>query len=233
MFPTAVYFCIAIPYLAALIFYLHVWKAGYPFVVRLINKAALSATFTITGIVGTILSSQMGTIQWRLAVGLVFCFLGDILLLKSFSVGGTLFGTGNIFIYIYMITYLAAHGLSFGKFWYTVLLTLIAGLVIHLFDVKGIAPIKHKFVKICYPPYIMTVCLHGFLGLFALLYLHDLKSVLLFAGCALYMVSDFFLWQSKFNPATKAHPWVHHINSLTYFIGMLMVAFSASVPMAV
>jgi len=132
-----------------------------------------------------------------------------------------------------MIMYLAANGVPFSKLWWTIILAVIAGALVPILDIKGVAPIPSKLLKVAYTLYILSVSLHGFLGLFGLIYLHDLKSVLLFVGCALYMISDFFLWQSKFNPWSKDHKWVHNCNSISYFIGMLLVAFSASVPMPV
>lgn len=226
MFSTTVVIVLSLVYGALLLAYMIIANNGSPFSLRAFNKFLLSAGFNIIAIVGTVLTEQWLPIQWRLIVGLIFCFFGDMFLLKSFSKGGFAFGIGNIFIFGYLCRYMAAKGVPFSGVWFFILLTAIPYLCMTILDYKGIIPLKNE-ISVIYPLYIISVSLHGTLSLVGLFYLHDLKSVLLMVGSILFMVSDIILWINKFK---YSKGWFHAMNSLTYFTGMFLIALSASIP---
>ena len=226
MFSSTAVTILCIVYGAFLLAYMVIANNGSPFPLRAGNKFILSAGFNTIAIVGTVLSGQWLPIQWRLIVGLIFCFFGDMLLLKSFSKGGWAFGIGNIFIFGYLCCYLAAKGVPFRGVWFFILLTAVPYLCMVLLNDKGIIPLGKK-ISTVYPLYIISVSMHGMLSLIGLFYLHDLKSVLLMTGSVLFMVSDIILWICKFK---YSKGWFHAMNSLTYFSGLLMIALSASIP---
>ena len=168
------------------------------------------------------------SIQFECLIGVFFAFLGDVLLLWSFSKGGASFAVGNVILFIYELKYFGENGLVFKDYWWFLIFYVTILLVWSYLWFSGWYDYSKKPVmKWMFPPYIMSVTLHGTLsiaGLFVLPF--SIKSLLLCCGLLLFAVSDYFISMHKFKyTESKA---VLRFNSGTYFIGLMLVALSFS-----
>lgn len=192
---------------------------------RTINKGILAFLFPVYSIGMTVWSGQLGGIQLILLVGLLFCSAGDMLLLRSFSKGGTVFGIGNLILFGYLVWYMVQKGLRFRQFWWFLLLLLFFFGGAMLLREKGwisFEPFQKQFSA-----YLWSVSMHGTLAITALFLLHDTKSVLLCTGLLLYMISDYFIGLHKFK--YRKSKTILRLNSSTYFVGMMLVALSTGI----
>ncbi len=74
--------------------------------------------------------------------------------------------------------------------------------------------------------YMLTVALHGILGVAAAVLLPDAHTILLGVGLCFFMIADHFLAIYKFRTKNKR---ALRINTSCYFLGMMLVALSFSV----
>ena len=189
---------------------------------RSINKIVLASMFLIPCIVGYIMNFNSLDYSLILLIGLVLCFIGDVLLLFSFTKGGISFMIGNILISAYLVIHILQNNVPHIYPIVAVILFLIAGSTFITLATKKVINLRNMFVPISF--YILSVTLHGLLGLSLLVYYHNIHYILFSVGLALYMVSDYFLMTYKFKYPSKK--WVLRCNSGTYFVGMLLVALS-------
>lgn len=214
----------AVVYMAVTFAYLFSETSG-DFKRRAINKIGLASMFFLYSVFETIRLGSIGDIQNVALVGVTLSFLGDVLLLWSFMKGGTAFGIGNVVLFIYEILYFKQCGLAFSDYWWFLIIfaVLIGGFCYLWFG--GWYGDTGKF-KFAFVPYILTVTLHGTLGITGLFLLDSSKSILLCAGLVLFMISDYFISLHKFK--FKKSKEILRLNSLTYFTGLLLVALSFS-----
>jgi hypothetical protein len=72
--------------------------------------------------------------------------------------------------------------------------------------------------------YLTTILTHGFTGLAMVLYLPGSKFVLMGIGSILFMISDMILTAYRF--IFGNNKWLIRANSLTYFVGLLLIVLS-------
>ncbi len=192
---------------------------------RVVNKCFLAALFLAIGWGGLLDSGVIASAYGIfLALGLLLSALGDVLLLKSFSLGGFSFGFGNVFLFVAYLIYLTKNGISFSSYWWFLIpMVVFNGLWVYLGKSGWIAFGKYETKMY---PYLFSVMLHGTLSIAALFQLHDSQSVLLFVGSILFMISDWFISLHKFK--YKESKLVLRINSGTYFVGLLLIALSCT-----
>lgn len=212
-------------YMATTIAYLFSETSGN-FKRRAINKICLASMFLIYATYATIRHGNLGvTLQSLCLIGVFFCFVGDVWLLWSFSKGGFSFALGNVILFAYEIMYFKEHGLKFSQYWFFIIpLVILIGVQSYLiahdwYDME-------KEMKMAFPFYLLSVSLHGTLSLVGLIYLHDVKSLLLLIGLILFMISDYFIVLHKFK--FKDSKLVLRCNSFSYFTGLMLVALSFS-----
>lgn len=202
---------------------------------RSINKTILAVMFMAYAIFGTVFNivndGPYKIISLVLITSLLFCMIGDIVLLKSFSKGGIYFSVGNILLMVFNMLYLSVNGISVLKWgWFPLVLLVIWGGYMKL---KKRGFIDFGKMDKSFSMYLLGVTLHGSLSMVGLLWLHDLKSVLIFAGSILYMISDYFISIATFKypdyKGTKAGKISLRCNSLTYFVGLILIAVSTAV----
>ena len=212
-----------IAYLALLGLYLFV-ETGDSFRRRAVNKILLSSLFLFFGQFWFWTSGYAQGWAFLALVGLFYACMGDALLLFSFGAGGAAFAVANLCFIGYTFCTLFFGGMFFKAIpWLCLgLLLFLGGFVwavrsrwIDLGGKKGLALF-----------YLLTVTLHGLMGLLCALFLPGTHTLLLGIGLALFMVADHFLVIYKFKTKNKR---ALRINTASYFFGMMLVALSFSV----
>lgn len=196
-------------------------STGQNFTLRVINKIAMSASFVTLAFACFFLKSNLPPWRYLALLAVVLCFLGDVLLLKSFSKGGFAFSFGNLAFFVYLICYVVALKVHFlHVIWFV--LPVIA---LVLLDEKFLlCKIKKPALKLKCTGYLATVILHGFLSL-ALVVVHPtFETALLAMGLVLFMISDHFLLSGKFVFFGKKWPQIGV--TFTYYPGLWLVALS-------
>ena len=198
-------------------------STGKNFKLRATNKIAMSASFLTLAFVCFFLNDDLMFNSWRyLALLAIFlCFLGDVLLLNSFSKGGLAFSLGNLTFFAYLICYVANAKVSFLHLvWFVVPVVVLV-----LIDRKFILyKIKKPSLKLKCAGYLTTVILHGFFSLAVVLVYPTIETILLAIGLVLFMISDHFLLSGKFVFFGKKLPQVGV--TLTYYPALWLVALS-------
>lgn len=219
----------AVVYLCMLVSYFFSETSGN-FKRRAINKIIMATTFWGYGLFETINKCLWDT-KWALIlmIGITFSYIGDVWLLWSFKKGGVAFAAGNIIIVASLFELATDKGVSFGEYWWFILLLafFVGGFI--LLWKKGFYKDLDKPMVYMFVPYIFSVTCHGTLSL-ALLFVFGLAGILetkfifLFVGSILFMISDYFIsWHNFRNKESKA---VLRLNSGTYFFGLMLVVLS-------
>lgn len=212
-----------IVYLALLGLYLFV-ETGDSLRRRAINKIVLSSLFLFFGQFWFWTNGYAHGWAFLALVGLFYTCMGDALLLFSFGAGGASFAVANLCFIGYTFCTLFYGGvLSAALPWLIVGLLLFFGIFfwaiksrwIDFGDMTGLALF-----------YLLSVSLHGLMGLLSTVLLPGVHSLLLGIGLALFMVSDYFLVIYKYKSKRKR---TLRANTACYFLGMMLVALSFSV----
>ena len=217
----AMYICL---YFALLFAYFFSETSGN-FRRRAVNKIALSSMFLFWGAAAWLLRPPLAAEGAVLLLGLFLSFCGDVLLLWSFVRGGLCFGMGNLVLLGYEVLLIRRLGIPLLHLWPAALILLVFWCPVLAFSQTGALRLE-KF-RVAFPIYLLSVSLHGSLGL-VLVFLHPVLGMLLLGGgLFLFMVSDYFLTVFKFRYRAR---WVMRCNSGAYFTGMILVALSLSYP---
>ena len=209
-------------YLALLGLYLFV-ETGDSFRRRAVNKILLSSLFLFFGQFWFWTNGYAHGWSFLALVGLFYACMGDALLLFSFGAGGAAFAVANLCFIGYTFC-----TLFYGGAFLKALLWLIMGLAV-FFGLFFWATLS-KWIDLGEKTalaliYLLSVTLHGLMGLLCALYLPGAHTLLLGIGLALFMVSDHFLVIYKFKTKNKR---TLRINTACYFFGMMLVALSFS-----
>ena len=211
-------------YLALLGLYLFV-EVGDSFRRRAVNKILLSSLFLFFGQFWFWTDGYAHGWSFFALVGLFYTCMGDALLLFSFGAGGTSFAVANLCFIGY-----TACTLYFGDRLFAALPWVSLGLILFLvlfFWSTGRKWIDLEDKKGAALFYMFTVTCHGLLGLLCAVLLPGRHTLLLGIGLTLFMVSDYFLVVYKFKSKRKR---TLRCNTACYFLGMMLVALSFSVP---
>ncbi len=212
-----------IAYLALLGLYLFV-ETGDSLRRRAVNKILLSSLFLFFGQFWFWTNGYAQGWAFLALVGLFYACMGDALLLFSFGAGGTAFAVSNLCFIGYTFCTLFFGGVFLQALpWLIVGLLLFFGLFFGATATRWIDLGKMTGVALFY---LLTVTLHGLLGLLCALFLPGVHTLLLGIGLALFMVADHFLVIYKFKTKNKR---ALRINTASYFFGMMLVALSFSV----
>lgn len=188
---------------------------------RAINKIILSSMFMGLGLILYILNCSFFSYHILSLLGILFAFLGDIYLLRSFTKGGLFFIISNILFFSYQLCIIGINDIYFFDIWWFVILFILLFGTFWILTKKKILNFKTKNPHIL--AYVGSVSLNGTLGTCLAIYYLNIKMVLFGTGLALFMISDYFLMVHKF----KVHKnWILRCNSACYFIGLLMIAIS-------
>ena len=208
-------------YLTLLVLYFFSETSGN-FRRRAVNKIVMAALFLLYAAAAFLRRYPPTDFRLLLVIGLAFSFVGDVLLLWDFVRGGVFFNLGNYILLTFEIVLAFRLGLSPALLWpAAAVFVLCWGTMMTLFRLRVIS---YGSVRI-FPEYLMSVSLHGSLGLAMALARPTVGMFLLGTGLFLFMLSDYFMTFHKF----KCHAdWVLRCNSGFYFTGMLLAALSLS-----
>ncbi len=208
-------------YLALLIAYFFSETSGN-FRRRCVNKIAMASLFLIFALAAYLRAGRFPGIDLVLLAGLLFSFLGDVLLLWSFYKGGVFFNIGNYLLFAYELLLIRRLEIPVARLWpaAAVFLLFWGGTM----SAKRMGLLDFGKVRI-FPEYLLSVSLHGSLGLALALAYPTPRMLLLGCGLFLFMVSDYFLTVREF---VVRKNWVLRCNSGTYFVGMMLAALSVS-----
>lgn len=212
-----------IPYLCLLGLYLFA-ETGDSFRRRAVNKVILASLFQFFGQFWFWTNGYAHGWQFLALVGLFYTCMGDALLLFSFGAGGTAFAVANLcFIGYTFCTLFFGGAFPAALPWLGMGLLLFFGLYFGALKSKWIDFGGKNVVAFFY---LLSVTLHGLMGLIAILLLPSVHHLLLGLGLGLFMVSDYFLLIYKFKSKRKR---TLRTNTACYFLGMMLVALSFSV----
>lgn len=217
---TATVILLVVLYLGALVSYFFSETSGN-FERRAVNKILMAGMFLTLGLGGLLEASYIPSVLgFLLGFGLLFSAGGDVALLWNFTIGGIIFGVGNLTIFAAYLVYLTKHGIAFSQYWwFLIIFAIFAGVWFYLWK-SGWIDFGKIGVKMYL--YLFTVMMHGTLSIAGLCFLHDANSILLFVGSILFMISDWFISLHKFK--YKDSKVILRFNSGTYFVGLLLMA---------
>lgn len=188
---------------------------------RSINKIVLASLFLIFAIVNYFNNYNFFNYNLIMLFAIIFAFIGDVILLYSFNIGGCSFIVSNILFFIYQIVEISVNKISFFSLWYFIPILLVIFGTFLFFNIKRKIDLKDVRIAILF--YLFSVSLHATLSLPLAIYFANTKMTLLSIGQILFMISDYFLMTYKFKSNKK---WILRGNSATYFIGLLLIAMS-------
>ena len=212
-----------IVYLALLGLYLFM-ETGDSFRRRAVNKILLSSLFLFFGQFWFWTGGYAHGWAFLALVGLFYACMGDALLLFSFGAGGASFAVANLCFVGYTFCTLFYGGVFFKALpWFIAGLALFFAMFFWATRTKWIDLGSKSGVALFY---LLTVTLHGLLGILCALFLPGTHTLLLGIGLALFMVADHFLVIYKFKTKNKR---ALRTNTACYFLGVMLVALSFSV----
>lgn len=209
-------------YVTALINYFFSETSGN-FPRRAINKTIMATMFLLYAFSAQFLK---GVPDWSgilLLAAFFVAWVGDVILLWSFKIGGIAFMVSNLMFFAYEIYLAFSLNISFARLWWAAIIFILAvGTMAVLYFTKKI---RFEHVGALMLLYLATVSLHGSLGVALACTSGEISVAMLGGGLALFMCSDYFLTVNKF---VHKRNWVLRCNSGTYFIGMMLAAMSLS-----
>ena len=191
---------------------------------RAINKYIMATMYLVLAIVVFFKKYEFASYQSLLMAALFLAYLGDVFLVFDFGRGGDFFLAGNICFIIYEQIVLVSHGLGLKDFYWTFI---VAGILLFGF-IMGcqFKPDVFKLGKMRWPMtfYLSTILTHGITGLAMIILLPGTNYVMMGIGSFLFMISDIILTSYRF--IFNNNKWLIRANSLTYFIGLLLIVLS-------
>ena len=157
-------------------------------------------------------------------IALFFAYFGDIFLVFDFNKGGTSFMIGNaLFAIFYIVTLIKCSIPFLYYFWIFIVWAAIVSLFIYL---SKKYPNIIKLGKLRKPMtfYLSSITLHGLMGLVTAIFVGCTPLVVMGIGSVLFLVSDCILTIDRF--VIQKNKWIVRANSLTYFVGMLLIVLS-------
>ena len=195
-------------------------ERGHNRKLRIANKTVMAAGFLIYGYFAILTQDVVGWHGVLFLVSLTLAFLGDILLLFTFSGGGTAFGFANLGFLFYEGVYLLNGGVLWRWSW-------AFHIGLNPYAVLRYALRRAEIGKMQVPvaSYMLAITLHGTMGVLLMIFAGGGSPLFILGlGSLLFEISDYFLMVHKF--IDKKHLWILNANSLSYFVGMLLIVLS-------
>ena len=193
---------------------------------RTINKYLMASMYLILAIITFFRKYDFVSYQTLLIAALILAWLGDIFLVYDFGRGGDFFLAGNICFSLYEQIVLVSHGHTIKETWWVFV---AAGMMALAFNLAcRYRPDVFKLGKMrgLITFYLFSIFVHGMNGLCMALLLPGTRYVMMGIGSVLFMLSDMILMTYKF--VLGSNKWLVRANSLTYFIGLLLIVISTT-----
>ena len=210
-------------YLILLCCYLYTRDCGKTWL-RAVNKYSMATMYLVMAIVIFVKKYEFASTQTLLIIALFFAWLGDVFLVFDFGRGGDFFLAGNVCFTVYEQMVLVDHGFSLKDFGWTFA---AAGALLTAFVLAcQYMPERFKLGKMRWPMtlYLATIFMHGMTGLAMAALLSGTDYEMMGIGSALFMLSDMILTSYRY--VFTGNKWLAKLNSITYFIGMLLIVMS-------
>lgn len=180
-------------------------------------KMITAAMFVSVGIYGCVTNGE--EYGFVLVIGLAFAFLGDLFLV--FMNKRALFISGVISFSCASLTFTVYAVLRFGFQWWALAPFALLCFVSILCQVKKVYDFGSCAAYLNVYTVLVTLC--DCTGLVLLFKSADVNVILFGIGCLAYMLSDLCLGLYLYK---LRHRWVDIINTLLYFPGLFLIAFS-------
>lgn len=190
---------------------------------RAINKFILATMYLVYAIVMFHVKGLSGH-HYVMMAALFLAYLGDLFLVFDLNRGGDFFLAGNVCFATFYLASLIGNGVPFLYYFWVFILW--AGLISLFIFLANKYPNVLKLGKMKYPMalYLSSITMHGLLGLVTAIFVGTPALVVMGIGSVLFMTSDYILTVDRF--VIQKNKWIIRSNSLTYFIGLLLIALS-------
>jgi uncharacterized membrane protein YhhN len=162
--------------------------------------------------------------HYVMMAALFLAYMGDLFLIFDLNRGGDFFLAGNVcFATFYLASLKAAKVPFVNYFWVFIIWAVLISLFIYLAKKY---PNVLKLGKMKYPMalYLSSITLHGLLGLVTAIFVGSTALVVMGIGSVSFMISDYILTLDRF--VIPKRKWLIRCNSLTYFVGLLLIVLS-------
>ncbi|MBQ6654843.1 MAG: hypothetical protein IJM79_04895 [Erysipelotrichaceae bacterium] len=193
---------------------------------RAVNKYIMATMYLIYGICHTAARQTFVSYHTMLIVAFILAWFGDIFLVFDFGRGGDFFLAGNLCFIFYELMVMVEHGKNFSQLcWIFAVVALMLSCFIYA---CGRWPEKFRLGKMRWLMtfYLSSIYTHGITGLFMALLLPGTRFTVMGIGSFLFMISDIIL--TLYNYVFGENKWLIRANSLTYFVGLLLIALSTA-----
>jgi len=191
---------------------------------RAVNKYTMATMYLVLAAVTFLNRYEFASYHLLLMAALILAWLGDIFLVFDFGRGGDFFLAGNICFVLYEQAVLIENGHGFQGFSWT--FAAAAVMLAAVILACRYMPDKINMGKMRWPMtfYLSSIFMHGMTGLALMIMLPGTKYAMMGLGSFLFMISDIDLNLYRF--VFNNNKWMIRFNSLTYFVGLLLIVLS-------
>ena len=193
---------------------------------RALNKYLMATMYLGLAIYTFFTKYDFVSYQALLMAALLLAYFGDIFLVFDFGRGGDFFLAGNICFLIYEQIVMIDHGHSLKEFYWTFI---VAGVMLGAFILAcQYKPDVFKLGKMRWPMtfYLSSIFMHGITGLAMAILMPGTSFQIMGIGSFLFMLSDMILTSYRF--IFNNNKWLIRTNSLTYFLGLLLIVLATT-----
>lgn len=190
---------------------------------RAINKTILATMYLVYAMVMFHVGGFSGY-HYVMMAALFLAYMGDLFLIFDLNRGGDFFLAGNVCFATFYLASLKDATVPFvNYFWIFIIWAVLISLFIYLAKKY---PNVLKLGKMKYPMalYLASITLHGLLGLVSAIFIGTTPFIVMGIGSVSFMISDYILTLDRF--VIPKRKWLIRCNSLTYFVGLLLIVLS-------
>ena len=190
---------------------------------RAINKTILATMYLVYAIVMFHVKDLSGY-HYVMMAALFLAYMGDLFLIFDLNRGGDFFLAGNVCFATFYLASLTAYNVPFLRYFW-VFIVWVALITMFIVLAKKY-PNVLKLGKMKYPMalYLSSITLHGLLGLVTAIFVGTTPLLVMGIGSVSFMISDYILTLDRF--VIPKRKWLIRCNSLTYFVGLLLIVLS-------